>query len=406
MLAVLAFAVLSAQAQAPTADDSGTVLAGLAVEIVPPVDCLTDLGTIIAWDTFNGGTTADHTILVGDLQALGYTVRTINTANGIPACVRKLLITSQAFNGCLLTPFPAAQVTAIANWVQAGGELFLLNEWGFLCGSATGPIATPLGATWNGNQSASQVYTANANYDPNNPATLFNGVATWAEFAGSDYTAAQNVVATTNAGVPALIAGPVQSGCVVIVGDSNLIADLWIVEEDNRALASNAFVFLNECVKKIVKADIKFCSNPNGYQCKANGVVPVTIFGEAGFNVLDIVISSLRLCRVDTGACTASGPKSWSFFDRGDPTTDLGASQCAIDPLTGLQLNWLNQDGFTDLDVGFDNQGEPGVSQLVGCPGDKKTASPTLVLKGELSNGQLFESEQFNNPGIDQLWFQ
>ena len=98
-----------------------------------------------------------------------------------------------------------------------------------------------------------------------------------------------------------------------------------------------------------VEIDIKFCSNPNGFNSRrTRGKVPVTIFGTAALDVTTVDIDSLRLCEAaDLTNCTASGPPSFSIADRGDPATDLGFrdDQCTADE--------GNPDGFDDLDVAF-----------------------------------------------------
>ena len=198
-------------------------------EAVPTLDCNVDSGDIVAWDLSNGATTGDHTLLISDLVAAGFTIRTINIAvDSIPPCLHHLVITTQAFNACLTSVYPAPLVDLVRNSVRAGLGLFLLNEWGVSCGQGSAPIANALGAAWNGNFGASQTFFAGTDFDPNNPATLFQGVSSWQQFAGSDYTASVNVVVRTNANLPAMIAGRVERGCVVIAGDSNWIANNWI----------------------------------------------------------------------------------------------------------------------------------------------------------------------------------
>ena len=148
--------------------------------------------------------------------------------------------------------------------------------------------------------------------------------------------------------------------------------------------------------------DIKLCSNPNGYNCRAKGVVPVTIFGTTDLDVNGIDISSLRLCRADQpDSCTAA-PKSWSFSDRGDPGLDMGSSRCAV--INKVEQHFRNPDGLTDLDAAFNNE---QVSQLIGCDSlTKKATSPTLFIKGQTTGGEYFESTPIGNIGVDQLSIQ
>jgi hypothetical protein len=169
---------------------------------------------------------------------------------------------------------------------------------------------------------------------------------------------------------------------------------------DNRPQLTIAF---NLPEQLTVDIDIKFCSNPNGYNCKSKGKTPLTILGTPTFDVNDVDISSLQLCLQDLSACTEA-PESWSVFDRGDPTTDLGAAQCAIDPDTGQELDYLNQDGFDDLDVAFDTQ---EVVTVISCDDlNKRDASPTLVLIGQTVGGTPITSAPIGDVGIDQLLIQ
>jgi hypothetical protein len=163
-----------------------------------------------------------------------------------------LMVSSQSYNSCLVNAYSTAQVDLIRNRVISGMGLLLNNEWGASCGQGTAPIANGLGVTWNGNSNVGwDVFNANVNYDPANPATLFSGVAAWEEFAGSDYTMDAGVVARTNSGIPALIENVYGTGCFVIIGDSNWIADNWIDAYNNRKLAFNAFNLLNGCSSNV-----------------------------------------------------------------------------------------------------------------------------------------------------------
>jgi hypothetical protein len=129
--------------------------------------------------------------------------------------------------------------------------------------------------------------------------------------------------------------------------------------------------------------DIKFCSHPNAFNSRrTRGVVPVTIFGgEEGLDVGDIDISTLQLC-VDGVGCTGP-PVDWSFADRGDPASDLGASMCAI--VDEEEQDFLNPDGFVDLDVAFSSAEVCGV---IGCGGlGKGDTSDELMISGFTTDG-------------------
>jgi len=151
-----------------------------------------------------------------------------------------------------------------------------------------------------------------------------------------------------------------------------------------------------------VSIDIKFCGDPNAFHCKRKGVLPVTIFGSEGFDVTNIDLESLQLCTMDGGAvyCT-SGPLDYSLADRGNPDSDLGAV-CPIDELTGEQQDYLNPDGYLDLDVAFD-AGEIQDMLYDFCAADKGEVSGALFLVGATLDGTAIESVPIGNSGIDQL---
>lgn len=161
---------------------------------------------------------------------------------------------------------------------------------------------------------------------------------------------------------------------------------------DGRSLGSLAFEL--SCIRIEVNIDIKFCSDPNAFNCKNRGNTPVTIFGDTGFDVTQIDIATVKLCLAsDTTNCVGP-PEAYSTEDRGDPTTDLGANTCSRNDTS-------NPDGFTDIDVAFDSQ---SVATLIDCDSlNKGESSPTLVIYGELLDGTPFTSVPIGDSGIDQL---
>jgi hypothetical protein len=155
---------------------------------------------------------------------------------------------------------------------------------------------------------------------------------------------------------------------------------------------------------EVVDIDIKFCSDPNAFNCKKGGVLPVTIFGTADFDVLDIDTSTLQLCTADLLNCT-SGPIDTSIADRGDPEKDLGASQCAIvevDEGVFEEQDYLTMDTYLDLDAAFDAN-EVQVMLGAFCSGPKNGVSPDLVIIGSTIGLEPIFSVPVGNTGIDQL---
>lgn len=155
-----------------------------------------------------------------------------------------------------------------------------------------------------------------------------------------------------------------------------------------------------------VTIDIKFCSNPNAFNCKKKGVLPVTIFGTADFFVEDIDLSSLQLCTADLLSCT-NAPLGWSFADRGAPG-DAGAAQCTLveePPLSGIlvEMDYLNPDTYIDVDVAFD---ATEVQDMLGtfCSAEKGFISQPLVIAGTTLDGITLFSVPVFNLGTDLLW--
>lgn len=172
----------------------------------------------------------------------------------------------------------------------------------------------------------------------------------------------------------------------------------WFYIED---LDPEFFIVEND---EHVAIDIKFCSDPNAFNCKKKGVLPVTIFGTEEFDVLEIDTSTLRLCTEDLVNCTGM-PRNSSVSDRGNPSTDLGAAMCMISEVDdGIyeEQDFLNPDGFLDLDVAFE---ATEVQTVLGffCEGNKGAVSEPLVLTGATMDGTSIVSVPIPNVGTDQL---
>ena len=135
--------------------------------------------------------------------------------------------------------------------------------------------------------------------------------------------------------------------------------------------------------------DLKFCSNPNAFNCKRKtGVVPLTIFGTDELDVSQIDISSLRLARADSSDETGAPVSTKPPADRGSPgDVDVADDGCFRDDVSGLDL--ANPDGFLDLDVGF-SSGE--VATVIDCPLGKKVDSAALIVTGTLIDGTPLEA--------------
>lgn len=151
-----------------------------------------------------------------------------------------------------------------------------------------------------------------------------------------------------------------------------------------------------------VAIDIKFCSDPNAFSCKKNGVLPVTLFGTESFDVADVDVSTLRLCLEDQTTCTGA-PRDASISDRGNPVEDIGAGMCAVNPDTGMEENFRTQDGFMDLDVTFEANEVQDTLLVDTCGQPKGTVSPTLFIVGTTFAGDTIYSLPLDDVAVDQL---
>ena len=176
------------------------------------------------------------------------------------------------------------------------------------------------------------------------------------------------------------------------------IAGFSIHNDDAAGIGYDDVVFC-DFIKIVI--DVKFCSDPNAFNCKKSGVLPVTIFGTVEFDVESIDISTLQLCTADLSACT-NAPRDWFIFDRGTPS-DAGLAQCALDPDTGLELDWSeNRDDWLDLDVAFEASEVQDMLDVF-CSSDRGAVSDALVVTGLTYDGVPIMSIPVYNSGIDQL---
>ena len=135
--------------------------------------------------------------------------------------------------------------------------------------------------------------------------------------------------------------------------------------------------------------------------------MPMTVFGSDTLDVTVIDLDTAMLCLEDESECIGAGDLVNAVVeDRGDPTTDIGAAECAINEETGEQERFLNQDGIMDLELAWNKRAV--VADLFdGCDAfGKKEASPTLIFKAMTFDGVEVKSTPVGDPGIDQIWKQ
>jgi hypothetical protein len=200
--------------------------------------------------------------------------------------------------------------------------------------------------------------------------------------------------------------GPVTPEFFILQWDfADVVTDGGILVLENEQVSGSFEAILDEAAIPVA-IDIKFCSDPNAFNCKKKGVLPVTIFGSDILDVADIDPSTLSLCLEDLSECTGA-PKDYSIADRGDPDTDLGAAQCALvedPPLSGIfvEQDYLTLDELLDLDAAFLAIEVQDMLEVF-CDGPQFGVSPALVIIGATFDGVPIYSVPFPNTGTDQL---
>jgi len=219
-----------------------------AQQVVPDLNCNVDTGDIVAWDVSKSQDLIEFQTMISDLESNGLKVRELNISNdGIPNCVVKLVIESIVPLGCVTIPYTQQEINLMVNFVNNGGKLLHLGENASGCQQTTDPVAAAFGATSNA-ATFNQIFQTATNCDQSS--SLLTGVNSWRYRSGTDYTTNVGVVCTDSNfpnGDAVLIAKEFGQGCVVISGDSNMLEDSFIVDEDNRQLALNMLMFLNQC---------------------------------------------------------------------------------------------------------------------------------------------------------------
>ena len=297
MALVLIASLANTQAFAAPTGSGEDIAAPAAItpQVVEALDCDVDSGDIVAFETSRGQDADAHSTAVADLEANGFVVKEFNIdTDDIPECIVKMVITStQGSDACIIgNDYSSDQIDDIAEWVENGGALLILNEWGSGsdCGDLTDEVSEAFGET-PGSVLFSQTYLAGTNYDADNPETLFDGVDSWEVFASNNYAASADAVTTDGAfpdGNPTAIAKEVGNGCVLMTGDANWMRDGSIASADNQALALNAFEYLNECIVVVGGEFLPIDSTAlflAGLSSSAVWIIP-TLAGLAGAGVI------------------------------------------------------------------------------------------------------------------------
>jgi hypothetical protein len=342
----------------------------------------------------------------------------------------------------------AALVDYVSNY---GGRVFALAEWVPIPGrsatqnsvNAMNQLAKAMDSTLRVEAAALDLTNPSSTTKVNIDSPFTSGVGTLGLSATSmityDVTSGAEGLAQTNDTVvgetgqefnPWFIGvEQIGNGLLIISGDTTEFSDNFPVFYDENGDYDNALLARNLCSQVgldgediEVAIDIKFCNDPNAFQCrgererrgkrkgefwgKDKRALPVTIFGTNSFDVAEIDTDTLQLCTADLSACTgAPNAESIEYDDRGDPTRDLGAGLCAVEKVNECyfeEQDFLNPDGYEDLTVGFSAS---DVEELVGdiCDESRDPVSDSLVIEGLTLDGTPIFSVAVNSTAVDQL---
>jgi PKD repeat protein len=220
------------------------------------------MSPVIAFDVSKGQTLDDFTGFIGELEALGYTVATIDlSSDGIPDNVEKLIISSMRHNLGITPAYTEAEAILLEAWVAAGGELMVLAEWGPTFTYLTEEITLQFDVTQN-----PDLVTDTDEYDTSNAWVIYDGynldhthpifydVETILFLRGCSLDATEGVIMRTDddgtatpSNAAVAVAKDWGAGRVAIFGDYNWIADYddGYTVYDNSKLALNTIRWLN-----------------------------------------------------------------------------------------------------------------------------------------------------------------
>jgi len=228
-----------------------------ASEIEPTME------NVIAFDISNGQLTSDYTGFIADLELMGYTVATINIDDGIPDNVVKLIVSAAGGGAMISEAYSTSEAILLEQWVNDGGELLVLAEWGSMFTDRTDEICAQFGVTQNADYvvdtddyvtSNSWIIYEGDNLDSTHP--ILNDVISVQFQAGCTFDSTDGVIIRTDddgtatpSDAPVAVAKEWGAGRVAIFGDYNWISDYGDDTYhllDNSKLAINTILWLND----------------------------------------------------------------------------------------------------------------------------------------------------------------
>jgi PKD repeat protein len=239
-------------------------------QVVSEID--PEMDNVIAFDISNEQDTSDFTSFISDLEALGYTVVTIDiTIDGIPDNVEKLIISSISGNLAISEPYSESEAIMLEEWVYDGGELMVLAEWGPSYTQYTEEISEEFGVTQNSDvvMDTNDYDTLNSwiiyeDYNLEKTHQIFYDVTSIEFLASCSLDTKDGVIIRTDddgtaspSDTAVAIAKEWGSGRVAIFGDYNWIAEFGNGYNtlDNSKMAINTILWLNGIIMPPPGAD-------------------------------------------------------------------------------------------------------------------------------------------------------
>jgi len=174
VLMILPFSMTSADSVIGDEDGESVSTASVFTPLDQPIiDCAVDTGDIVGWDTSRGGINTQFITIISDLENNGFVVREVDiSTQGIPECIVKLVIPGLALGGCDNLPvYTGAEVSLIESYVNNGGALLVMSDFGTApgsCATHTHPVLAAFGISVVGPK-GSPTFVSGTNFDPNNP---------------------------------------------------------------------------------------------------------------------------------------------------------------------------------------------------------------------------------------------
>lgn len=224
-----------------------------ASQIVDPIEPADE--NVIAFDISKGQSTSSFESFIDDLQSMGYTVVTIDiTLDGIPDNVEKLIISSAFYSGTYIN----AEAIMLEQWVDDGGELLVLAEWGPDFTENTDKICNQFGITQNSDQiidtddyDSVNIWVNYEGYNLDFTHPILYDVNSIVFYSGCSFDATDGVIIRTDddgtatpSDAPAAIAKDWGIGRVAIFGDYDWISSYY-GDYDNAKIAINTIIWLN-----------------------------------------------------------------------------------------------------------------------------------------------------------------